>query len=62
MRSTLLTRADHLDIPKPGTLTGHRQPFTNKDEEGYKDAVELAKNRDKLERIRYDVTFPALVR
>lgn len=62
LRSTLLSRADHLDIPKPGTLTGHSQPFANKDEEGYKEAVALTKNRDKLERIHYDVIFPALVR
>ncbi|MFT3960860.1 integrase [Propionivibrio sp.] len=62
MRSTLLSRADHLDIPKPGTLTGHRQSSANATEEGYKEAIALTKNRDKLERIHYDLTFSPLVR
>lgn len=61
-RSTFLTRADHLDIPKPGTLTGHSQGDTgaNRGEDGYKAPVELGKNRDKMERISFDVDIPAL--
>ena len=62
MRSTLLSRADHLDIPKPGTLTGHRQASDNATEAGYKEATALTKNRDKLEKLYYDLTFPPLER
>ena len=61
LRSTFLTRADHLDIPKPGTLTGHSQgDQSNRDEDGYKDPIELGKNRDKMERMSYEVSIPPL--
>ena len=61
LRSTFLTRADHLDIPKPGTLTGHSQgDRSNRDEDGYKDPIELEKNRDKMECMSYEVSIPPL--
>lgn len=60
MRSTFLSRADHLDISKPGTLTGHSQGEGNRDEDAYKAPIELAKNRDKLEGIYYDLSIPGL--
>lgn len=60
MRSTFLSRADHLDIPNPGTLTGHKQGDGNRDEDGYKAAIALGKNRDKMELMHYEVCIPPL--
>ena len=57
-RSTFLTRADHLDIHKPGTLTGHSQGETNRDEAVYKDAISLEKNRGKMELMAFEVSIP----
>lgn len=54
-RSTFLNRAMHLDIPYAQWLTGHVDPSVSKVVREYRGTLELAKKREILERVVFDL-------
>ena len=57
-RSTFLNRAMNLDIENAEWLTGHAEGQVSKIVRDYRGEAELAKKREVMERMQFDVSIP----